>query len=213
VLFDVDGTLIDTNYLHTLAWARAFGDAGEWAPMNAIHRLIGKDGDDLVVELLGHPSPRATEARPIRYKELLGDAEAFPGAAGLLRKCRANGLGVVLATSAQDDELVVLREMLDADDAIDAQTTASEVQHSKPSPEIFLKAMEKGSVDPERAVAIGDSVWDVEAARAAGIACIAVESGGFSEHELNEAGALHVYRHVEELSDQFRLSPLALLFR
>jgi HAD superfamily hydrolase (TIGR01509 family) len=214
VLFDVDGTLVDTNYLHALAWSRAFRDAGEWVPMNAIHRLVGMGGDQLVPELLGHDSPDATAARPVRYRELIGDARAFPGATDLLRRVHDNGLAVVLATSAPADELSELLKVLAADDhVIDAQTTADDVASSKPDPEVFRSAMETASVDPMRALAVGDSIWDVQAARAAGIGCLAVETGGFSQHELSEAGALHVYRDVQELHDQFHTSPLATLLR
>jgi HAD superfamily hydrolase (TIGR01509 family) len=213
VLLDVDGTLVDTNYLHALAWSRALRDAGEWAPMNAIHRLVGMGGDQLVPELLGHDSPPATAARPQRYKALLGDARVFPGAADLVRKMHSNGLAVVLATSAPDDELAALLERLAVDDALTAQTTASDVTESKPAPEVFLKAMERGSIDPRRALALGDSIWDIQAARAAGIGCLAVETGGFSQYELSEAGALQVYRDVQELTDQFWTSPVAALVR
>lgn len=211
VLLDVDGTLVDTNYLHTLAWSRAFGDAGEWAPMNAIHRLIGMGGDQLVPELLGHESPQATAARPARYKELLDEARVFPGASDLVRKVRSCGLAVVLATSAPEDELAVLLERLGAGDSFAAQTTANDVKESKPAADVFVKAMQRGSVDPERALAVGDSIWDVQAARAAGIGCIGVETGGFSSHELSEAGALYVYRDVQELVYQFWTSPIATL--
>src|ERR1700733_11728085 len=103
VLFDVDGTLLDTNYLHTLAWSRALRDAGEWAPMNAIHRLIGMGGDQLVPELIGHDSPDAIAARPQRYKELMSDVRAFPNARELLHQIHDLGPAVVLATSAPDD--------------------------------------------------------------------------------------------------------------
>lgn len=212
VLFDVDGTLFDTNYLHSLTWSRAFEDAGEWAPMNAIHRLIGMGSNQLVEELLGYASPRAVAARPGRYQELIGEAYAFPGSVQLLRECKKNGLVVVIATSAEPDELETLLRKLDANDAIDATTTAADVEEPKPNPEVFLKAMEAGSIDPARAVAVGDSIWDIEAARRAGIGCIAVESGGYSQHELNEHGALHVYRDVGELLKQFYVSPLAMLF-
>jgi HAD superfamily hydrolase (TIGR01509 family) len=211
VLFDVDGTLVDTNYLHTLAWSRAFADAGEWAPMNAIHRLIGMGGDQLVPELLGRDSPRAVAARPGRYRELLEDVRSFPWAARLLRKLHDAGITVVLATSSPAEELTVSREALDADDAIDGQTTADDVEESKPAPEIFLTAMRMFSIDPGRAVAVGDSVWDIQAARAAGLAAVGVETGGFSRHELGEAGALHVYRDVKEIFDQFVTSPLSRL--
>jgi phosphoglycolate phosphatase-like HAD superfamily hydrolase len=211
VLLDVDGTLVDTNYLHALAWSRAMRDASEWAPMNAIHRLIGMGGDQLIPELLGHDNPRATAARSIRYKELIDDACVFPGAADLIRKMHRNRLRVVLATSAPGDELAVLLEMLSVDDALTAQTTADDISNSKPAPDVFVKAMERGSIDPQRALAVGDSIWDVQAARAAGIGCLAVETGGFSRHELSEAGAVCVYRDVRELVDQFWTSPLAAL--
>lgn len=211
ILFDVDGTLADTNYLHTLAWSRALSDAGEWAPMNAIHRLIGMGGDQLVPQLLGHDSPPAVAARPRRYQELFGDARAFPGAAELLRHVRASGLAVVLATSSPAAELTALLKLLDADDAIDHQTNADDVKASKPSPEVFQTAMEAASVDPARALAVGDSIWDIQAARAAGLGCVAVETGGFSQHELSEAGALRVYRDVKEMLDQYVTSPLAAL--
>ncbi len=211
VLFDVDGTLFDTNYLHTLTWSRAFSDAGEWAPMNAIHRLVGMGSDQLVKELLGHESPEAVKARPRRYKELIGEARPFPGADDLLREVHQSGLAVVIATSAVADELETLLDLLESTPMIDAKTTADDIERAKPDPEVFIRAMAVGSIDPQRALAIGDSIWDIEAARDAGIGCVAVESGGYSEHELSEAGALHVYRDVREIRDQFKTSPLALL--
>jgi HAD superfamily hydrolase (TIGR01509 family) len=211
VLFDVDGTLIDSNYLHTIAWSRAFRDAGEHVSMNAVHRLIGMGGDQLVPELLGHDSPVATAARPGHYQDLIGEAKPFDGAAELLRELHANGVVVVLATSAPDDELATLLRVLDAGDAIDDQTTADQVKSSKPSGEVFVRAMRNASIDPARALAVGDSVWDVRAARAAGIGCVAVETGGFSRHELSEAGAVFVYRDVREMLKQLRTGPIAAL--
>jgi HAD superfamily hydrolase (TIGR01509 family) len=211
VLFDVDGTLVDTNYLHALAWSRAFRDAGEWAPMNAIHRLVGMGGDQLVSRLLGHDSLDAVRARPRRYQELAGDIRPFPGAAELLRQVHHGGVAVVLATSAPHDELEILRGVLDADDAIDGQTTADDVGESKPAPEVFLTAMKSSGIDPRHALAVGDSIWDVQSARAAGIGCIAVETGGFSQHELSEAGSLQVYRDAAELLAQLHTSPIAHL--
>ena len=158
-------------------------------------------------------APTALARRPLRYQELTGDVLAFPRAAEALREVHERGLVVVLATSAPDDELATLRKALDADDAIDGQTSADDVDRSKPDPEIFLSAMKRFSIDPRRALAVGDSVWDVKAARAAGIGCITVESGGFSQHELNEAGSLHVYRDVGEMIDQFHTGALAQLCR
>jgi HAD superfamily hydrolase (TIGR01509 family) len=211
ILFDMDGTLMDTTYLHCLAWSRAFRDAGEWAPMNAIHRLIGMGGDQLVLELLGHDNPAATAAHPRRYAELVSEVRAFPGSRELLHQIHDLGPAVVLATSAPATELAELREVLDADEAIDGQTTSDDVANSKPDPEVFLTAIENASIDPRRALAIGDSVWDIRAARSAGIACITVETGGFSQHELNEAGSIRVYRDVSELLSQLLTSPIASL--
>jgi HAD superfamily hydrolase (TIGR01509 family) len=211
VLFDVDGTLADTDYLHTIAWSRALHGAGEWAPMNAIHRLNGMGGEQLVPELLGHSSPNATEARPHRYQELMDEVRIYPGAHDLLWRIHDEGVAVVLATSAPQDELAPVLELLAADAAIDATTTADDVASSKPSPGVFLSAMRVGNIDPERAIAVGDSIWDIEAARAAGIGCIGIETGGFSQHELGEAGALRVYRDVQEMLDQILTGPLRSL--
>ena len=180
--------------------------------MNAIHRLIGMGGDQLVPKLLGHDSPPATAARKARYRELMGDIRAFPDARELLFEIHQRGPKVVLATSAPAEELAHLREILDADAAIDDQTSADDVTNSKPDPEVFLTAMEQASMDTRRALAVGDSVWDIQAARSAGIACIGVETGGFSQHELSEAGAIRVYRDVSELLSQLHTSPVASLF-
>ncbi|TMM10714.1 MAG: HAD family hydrolase [Actinobacteria bacterium] len=195
VLFDLDGTLVDTNYLHTLAWSRALHDVGMWAPMNAIHRLVGMGGDQLVPRLLGHDVPGASDARSRRYNELLGEVRAFPGAAELLRNLHNAGVAVVLATSSPPDEL-------------DAK---QDVDKSKPAPDLFHAAMRAGMIEPARALAVGDSVWDLQAARAAGLGCVGVETGGFSQHELAEAGALHVYQDVREIGRQLLTGPLATL--
>ncbi len=211
VLFDVDGTLVDSNYLHTLAWSRALRDVGEWAPMNAIHRLVGMGGDNLIPELLGHECPEAEKVRSERYHDLLGEVRAFPGAKRLVATVHQRGLATALATSSPSEELASILKILDVDEFLDAKTTADDISSSKPDPEVFLKAMEAASMDPSRTLAIGDSVWDVRAALAAGIGCVAVESGGSSRSELRGAGALHVYRDVNELRLHFESSPLAAL--
>lgn len=211
VLFDVDGTLVDTNYLHTLAWWRAIVDVGEWAPMNAIHRLVGMGGDHLLEELFGRELSGASEARSTRYAELIDDARAFPRASDLLQRVHDLGLRVVLASSAPRDELEAMTALLGGDDCIDAATSADDVDGSKPSPDVFQAALRVGGVDPERALVVGDSVWDVQAARSAGLGCVGVESGGFSAHELREEGAVAVYRDVAELLAQLRVGPLSAL--
>ncbi len=211
VLVDCDGTLVDTNYLHALAWSRALRELDAWAPMHAIHRLVGMGGDHLVPELLGHDLDGADEAHAHYYAELRADVRPFAGAAAFLRRLRDAGLVVVLASSASADDLVALRAVIDADDAIDAAVNADDVERSKPDPQIFDVARDKADIDPQLVLAVGDSVWDVRAARAAGMGCVTVESGGFSRHELMESGALAVYRDVEELDDQLMTSPLAHL--
>jgi HAD superfamily hydrolase (TIGR01509 family) len=144
---------------------------------------------------------------------MFSDVRAFPGAAALVTEVHDLGMAVVLATSAPDDELAHLRQILDADAAIDGVTTADQVASSKPDPEVFITAMESSRIDPRRAVAVGDSIWDVKSARSAGIACVTVETGGFSRHELSEAGSLAVYRDVSELLSQLRTSPIALVMQ
>ncbi len=211
VLVDSDGTLLDTNYLHTLAWSRALRDLGSWAPMHAIHRLVGMGGDQLVPELLGHALEGADEAHDRHYQELDHEMVAFPGAAALLRGLHEAGLAVILASSASKPELARMREVLDADDVVDAVTTGDDVDRSKPDPQIFEVARARGGLDPSLVLAIGDSVWDVEAANAAGMGCVGVESGGFSRHELSEAGAIAIYRNVEELGAQLLTSPIGTL--
>jgi HAD superfamily hydrolase (TIGR01509 family) len=158
-------------------------------------------------------APKLWPARPRRYQELIAEARPFPGAADLLTACHTVGLVVVIASSAADDELGALLERLDVAGAIDATTSADDVGASKPDPEVFLEAMETGAVDPNRALAVADSIWDVRAERAAHIGCVAVETGGYSAHELREEGASQVYRDVGELLDQFATSPLARLLR
>lgn len=134
ILFDVDGTLVDTNYLHTLAWSRAFRDAGEWVPMNSIHRRVGMGGDQLIPELLGHDCPQVAAARTDRYKELIAEAEVFPGAAELLRRCHELGLVVVLATSAPADEPDRKPTCLSLSNRSVASSTRSTRQAAKASP-------------------------------------------------------------------------------
>ena len=211
VLFDVDGTLVDTNYLHTLAWARAIRDVGEWAPMHAIHRLVGMGGDQLIDRLFGRQLPGVSRARGRRYHELIGEARPFPNAVDALRRVHDLGIKVVLASSSPRDELELMRRLLDADEHIDTTTSADDVEHAKPSPDVFRVAVEASGVEPDRTLVVGDSVWDVQAARAAGLGCVGVESGGFSAHELREEGAIAVYRDVSELRAQVLTGPLANL--
>lgn len=211
VLFDVDGTLVDSNYLHTLAWSRALRDGGDWAAMNVIHRLVGMGGDQLTEQILGHEDEAASDRWRHHYEQLLDEVTVFPGASELLHALHEAGLRVVLASSSPAEQVKIMTDRLGVADIIAAATSADDADASKPAPDIFLAALAAGDIDPGRAIVVGDSVWDVQAARAAGLATIGVESGGFSRHELTEEGAPFVYRHVKDLLDQWQTSPLGQL--
>ena len=207
-LFDVDGTLVDTNYLHTAAWWEAFARAGHDVPMASIHRAIGMGSDRLLDTLLpAGRDPAADEiikiAHSALYQVYWPQLRPLPGAADLLRACHEAGLRVVLASSADPRELDVLREALDAEEAIDAATSAGDVDSSKPAPDLVHVALDQAGASPAQTVFVGDSVWDAQACQKAGVPCIGVLSGGTSREELLSAGAAAVYRDPAELLAQF----------
>jgi len=214
VLFDVDGTLLDTNYLHIVAWCRAFRKRGHRATsMASLHRAIGIDSEGLVQRLLGTLDDEVVRAHTAAYSELRDEVAAFPGAAGLIRRCRDAGLLVVLATSGQQDDLDWMLPAIDADDAIAGAVTSADVDQAKPAPDLLTAGIDKFGLDPDRTIAIGDTVWDVEAAKKAGVGCVALESGGIARQALQQAGAQQVYRDPAELHELFDDSPLAGLIR
>jgi HAD superfamily hydrolase (TIGR01509 family) len=213
VLFDVDGTLVDTSYLHAVSWWEAFAQAGHEVPMARIHRAIGMGSDQLLDALL--PADRDTgaddgisAAHSALYSVYWSRLRPLPGAADLLRACRQHGLRVVLASSAGLGELDKLRAVLDADEAVDEATSAGDVDKSKPAPDLVEVALEKAGLAPAEAMFVGDAVWDVEACQRAGVACIGVLSGGVSEAELLAAGAMRVYRDAADILDSFPASIL-----
>jgi phosphoglycolate phosphatase-like HAD superfamily hydrolase len=211
-LFDIDGTLVDSNYLHVDAWSRAFEDLG--APVDGwrIHRSIGMDGEELLDALLpgagGAVRKRASELHSQHYLPLAPRLRAFSGGPELLRELAKRGLVVVLATSAPESELKALRSAMQVEDAIDVVTSADDVDTAKPAPEIVEVALERSAVEAADAVMIGDTVWDVKAAKRAGVSCIGLLSGGISEDELRTAGAAAVYSDVSDLLDHLDQSPL-----
>ena len=209
VLFDIDGTLVDTNYLHALAWRRVFLDRGEPEITTArIHRLVGMGTDELLDTLFGRPRPELKPERARHFEALKREIRAFPRAAELLRTVHDRGVRVVLATSAEKSDLEALLAAIDADDAIDAVTSAGEVEAAKPAPDLFAVALEEAGTPAEATVVVGDTVWDVEAASRAGLPCVAVTSGGISRAELTAAGAVAVYDDVAALLDGLDDSPL-----
>lgn len=205
VLFDVDGTLVDTNYIHAVTWWQAFVQAGfEEVPMARIHRAIGMGSDRLLDELLPADRDRESDQEMLSshlalYATYWSRLRAFRGAADLLRACKDRGLRVVLASSASKRELGVMREAIDADDAIDAATDSDDVEASKPAPDLVQAALDRAGVSPGQAIFVGDTVWDVEACKKAGVRCIALLSGGIGRDELEGAGAVEIYDDPADL--------------
>ncbi|HSH22981.1 MAG TPA: HAD family hydrolase, partial [Acidimicrobiales bacterium] len=160
ILVDVDGTLVDTNYFHTVAWWRAFQEIGEDVPMSRIHPLIGMGSDQLVHRLIGVESEEASDAHTRHYEAFKKDIKAFPKAAELLAEFDRRGVRVVLATSSGEEDLERLREAIDAEEAIDAAVSKGDVEHSKPSPDIFEAALKKFDLHPSSTMVVGDTTWD-----------------------------------------------------
>jgi HAD superfamily hydrolase (TIGR01509 family) len=215
VLFDVDGTLVDSNYLHVYAWQRAFVAEGMPVAAWKIHRCIGMDGDTLV-RTLSEDAPddvqdRLSDGHSRYYADTMPLLEPLPGARALLRRVADLGLQVVLASSAPEDELEVLRKALDCDDVISVTTSSRDVGTAKPEPGIVQVAMDRAGVDADHAVFVGDAVWDAHAARAAGVPCIGLLSGGISREELESAGASPVFADPQELLDRLDSTRIAAL--
>jgi len=202
-ILDVDGTLVDTNYHHALAWHRALHGHGHPVQMWKVHRHIGMGGDQILDALIGEEAAAETgdairEAEAEAYGELIGEVEPLEGARKLIEKLRGAGASVILASSAKQEEVDHYLDLLEARELVDDWTTSADVESTKPEPDLVLAALEKaGNDDP--AVLVGDSVWDVKAAKAAGVPTLAVLTGGFSEAELRDAGASQVVESIAEL--------------
>jgi HAD superfamily hydrolase (TIGR01509 family) len=201
-ILDVDGTLVDTNYHHAIAWYRAFRQHGELLPIWRIHRHIGMGGDHLVKALRGEEVEEQKgedirDAEKALYMALIEEVEPLEGARELIRELKDRGHAVVLASSAKPDEVEHYLDLLEAREIADGWTTSGDVRATKPEPDLVKAAIEKVGADD--AVMVGDSTWDCEAAGRAGIATVAVLTGGFSEAELRDAGALALYHSIVEL--------------
>lgn len=211
VLFDIDGTLVDTNYFHSLAWWRALRDAGEDIPVSAIHPLIGMGSDKLLEALLGEEREGLREAHAEKYRPFKAEIRAFPGAGDLLAAVAKRGARVVLATSSAEADLEEALEAIGAEDSISEIVHGDDVEASKPAPDIFLTALDKADLDATATIVVGDSRWDIEASKRAGLKTVAVLTGGTTRHDLEEAGAVAVYSDVAELLDSLEDSPLGRL--
>jgi HAD superfamily hydrolase (TIGR01509 family) len=215
VLFDIDGTLVDSNDMHIQAWEKAFADEGAKFDWQTIHDQIGKGTDMLVPALL----PKADEALQDRLGEahggmfkaqFLDSVKAFPGARDLLVKVHAAGQKVVLASSASGDELEHYLDLLDARDLVEATTSADDVKSTKPAPDIFAAALKKvAPLSSDEVLVVGDTPYDVQAAAKCGIRAVALRSGKFSDDVLEAAGAVAIYDDVAALLADYDRSPLA----
>jgi HAD superfamily hydrolase (TIGR01509 family) len=196
VVLDVDGTLVDTNYLHTEAWARALEEVGCRTPRVLIHRQIGKGSDQLISEFVQdeEKAEKVDELHGELYAEMQEHGHPLPGAKQLIASLHERGYEVWFVTSAKPEELELHQERLEYEGRVSGIVNSSDVGSSKPAPDIFELALERANAAPNETVAVGDSIWDVEAAKAAGVRTVAVLSGGaFAAGELREAGAADVY--------------------
>jgi HAD superfamily hydrolase (TIGR01509 family) len=211
-LLDVDGTLVDTNYQHAIAWYRAFRQNGVVLPIWRIHRHIGMGGDHLVKALGGErleeqKGDAIRDAEKAVYSELIDEVEPLRGSRELIEDLKQRGHAVVLSSSAKAAEVDHYLDLLKARDLVDGWTTSADVEATKPEPDLIQAAMEKAGA--EDAVMVGDSTWDCEAAKRAKVPTVAVLTGGFSAAELLAAGAAAVFESMGELRESLDDTPLA----
>ncbi|MFC7476515.1 HAD family hydrolase [Dankookia sp. GCM10030260] len=212
VIFDVDGTLVDTVDLHAESWAATFRHFGHEVAVADVRAQIGKGGDQLMPVFLPEDvvqrDGKAMEAfrKDLYMREMIGQARGFPDVAALFRRIRADGRRVVLATSGKPDELAHYQRLTEIETLVDAATTSADAERSKPFPDIFLAALD--GLPPGEAIVVGDSPYDAEAAGKAGLRTIGLLSGGFPEAVLREAGCMAIYRDPAALLAEYDRSPL-----
>jgi HAD superfamily hydrolase (TIGR01509 family) len=210
-VLDIDGTLVDTNYHHAIAWFRAFQRLDVTLPVYRIHRHIGMGGDQLVAALAGIAFERdhgdaVRELEGELYMDLIGEVQPLAGARELMEDLKARGHVVVLASSAKPVEVEHYLDLLDARGLADAWTSAGDVERTKPEPDLVRTALERSGA--RTGVMLGDSTWDCEAAKRAGVPSIGVLTGGFSREELLAAGAACVFERVDDLRAKLGSTPL-----
>ncbi|OLR92152.1 HAD family hydrolase [Actinokineospora bangkokensis] len=207
-VLDVDGTLVDTNYHHAIAWYRAFLTVGRTVPVWRLHRSIGMGGDRLVPEVAGTDFDRAfgDEVRSrwtTEFDRLIDEVRPFPGVDRLFDVLTDSGHSIVLATSGQPQHVDHFLHLLDATHL--PRTTSDDVEATKPAPDLIKAALTE--VSEPTGVTLGDSTWDCQASRSAGLPAVGLLTGGFGEAELKEAGAQAIYSSVEDLVDHITTSP------
>jgi HAD superfamily hydrolase (TIGR01549 family) len=209
-LLDLDGTLVDANYQHAFAWYRAFRRFEITLPMWRLHRHIGMGGDQYVAAVAGEDVERdrgdeLRDAHGEEFEPLRDECAPLEGAHDLIVELKRRGHVVVLASSSNEDDLGHFLDVLDARDVIDGYTTADDVEHTKPHPDVVHAALEKAGV-PDGTM-LGDSRWDIDAARNAGLETVCVMTGGWSEQELRDAGASAVYESIPALIGSLDATP------
>jgi HAD superfamily hydrolase (TIGR01509 family) len=211
-ILDIDGTLVDTNYQHTIAWHRALKRNGARVAAWRIHRHIGMGGDKVVAALCGDAfedehGDDVREAEGGLYMDLIDEVEPFEGARGLIEDLKSAGHTVILASSAKPEEVEHYLDLLDARELADGWTHSGDVDETKPAPDLVRSALDKAGGDDD-AVMVGDTPWDVKAAARAGVPTVAVLTGGFSAAELRDAGAVEVFENMEDLRSGLASTPL-----
>jgi HAD superfamily hydrolase (TIGR01509 family) len=211
-ILDIDGTLVDTNYQHAVAWYLAFRQHGVILPVWRIHRHVGMGGDQIVSALAGDDveadlGDDIRAAEKALYLATIESVSVLDGARELLEDLAGQGRSIVLASSAKEQEVDHYLDLLDARDLADAWTTSADVQRTKPAPDLVQAALDRIDTS-DGAVLIGDTPWDVESAKGAGVQTVAVLTGGFAEQELREAGAVAVFESVQALRSDLASTPL-----
>jgi HAD superfamily hydrolase (TIGR01509 family) len=212
-VLDIDGTLVDTNYHHAIAWYRAFRQHEIVLPIWRIHRHIGMGGDQLVAALTDERTEQEKgddirAAETTLYLQLIDEVRPMAGSRELIEQLKARGHTVVLASSAKEDEVEHYLDLLDARELADDWTTSADVESTKPAPDLVSSALEKAGASAADAVMVGDTTWDVEAAGRAGVPTLTVRTGGFGADELKAAGAKAVFESVSELCQKLDQTPL-----
>jgi HAD superfamily hydrolase (TIGR01509 family) len=213
-ILDIDGTLVDTNYQHAVAWYRAFRQNEIVLPVWRIHRHIGMGGDQVIAALTDEKTEEEMgedirAAEKALYLAMIEEVEPLEGARDLIKRLKEAGKTVVMASSAKDDEVDHYLDLLDARELADDWTTSADVEATKPEPDLVKAALDKAGAEPGDAVMLGDTPWDCEAAKRAGVETVALMTGGFSEQELTDAGAVNVFESLPDLLERIEETPLA----
>ena len=215
-IFDLDGTLVDSNELHVLAWQETFRHFGKEIPIERLREQIGKGGDQYLPMFLTELEMREFGEQADEYrgqifkKKYLPQLRPFPRVRELFERVRQEGKKIALASSGKEEEVEHYQELLEIADLVDSRTTADQVAHSKPKADVFIAALRTiGSISPEEAIAIGDTPYDVQAAKKIDLPIIGLLCGGFSEEALRDEGACAIFRDPADLLERYYQSPLA----